>query len=669
MAIPKSGSSARAKCNPECTSSTFKKMDELLQQILQQQQLFLQQQQHQQRTDSALQNLERQISQLATNLNQMQAQGSSKLPSQTMPNPKNVSSLTLRSGRTITEPMKNIPIGSYFVAPASDSQSPDLVPRKLNSESTQPVQNSGRNTAEQISTDFGSAEQNDSQSAPISAQNVEKESQQQGTEISAPLPFPQRRIQQKKHVEEEKAREFQELVNLFSKVEVNVPLLTMIEQVPKYAKFLKDVCVHKKKLKGNELVSMGKNVSTLIRPIPQKCDDPGVFTVPCTIGNYVFEDAMLDLGASINVMPKSVFLSLGIGPLQPTGVVIQLANRSQAHPTGVIENVLVKVSDLIFPADFYILDMEGDVLMNRAPIILGRPFLKTARTKIDVHAGTLSMEIADVVVQFSIFDTIQQKKNHSISSVYKSEWLDTMNFIDTDYDEIVSDFDELGCESKHSGGCINNREIVEVRSDCGQTTVDESISVGDCMEALPQESPKLDVSEDSVGACAMEPSTQESLPIIVPSSELDIESQEISKDIAEEVVEPCVADRDAETGARKLLVALRVPAFSSGFRPHHPSDLLLNESNWRWSFHSFASRLGSFARAGELLSGAKIYSYVFCFSHHRGNSSVIVACSLSETIDPEKSDSRSAKFRVVQFQSSPAFPGKFSLVLEEIELS
>ncbi|XP_042425197.1 probable basic-leucine zipper transcription factor I [Zingiber officinale] len=386
LPAPSRLSLTQGSSNNSSNSDAQQKMDDLMQQILQQQQLFLQQQQHQQRTDSALQNLERQISQLATNLNQMQAQGSSKLPSQTMPNPKNVSSLTLRSGRTITEPMKNIPIGSDYVAPAPDSHSPDLAPRNLNSESTQPVHNSGRNTAEQISTDFGSTEQNDSQSAPISAQNVEKESQQQGTEISAPFPFPQGRIQQKKHVEEEKVREFQELVNLFSKVEVNVPLLTMIEQVPKYAKFLKDVCVHKKKLKGNELVSMGKNVSALIRPIPQKCDDPGVFTVPCTIGNYVFEDAMLDLGASINVMPKSVFLSLGIGPLQPTGVVIQLANRSQAHSTGVIENVLVKVSDLIFPADFYILDMEGDVLMNRALIILGRPFLKTARTKIDVHA-------------------------------------------------------------------------------------------------------------------------------------------------------------------------------------------------------------------------------------------------------------------------------------------
>ncbi|XP_042382438.1 uncharacterized protein LOC121975097 [Zingiber officinale] len=116
----------------------------------------------------------------------------------------------------------------------------------------------------------------------------------------------------------------------------------MIKQIPKYAKFLKDLCVHKKKLKGNELISMGKNVSALLQPAPQKCEDPGVFTIPCEIGSSLFKDAMLDLGASINMMPKSVFQTLGIEPLQPTGVVLQLADHSQTHLAGVIEDVLVK---------------------------------------------------------------------------------------------------------------------------------------------------------------------------------------------------------------------------------------------------------------------------------------------------------------------------------------
>jgi hypothetical protein len=69
---------------------------------------------------------------------------------------------------------------------------------------------------------------------------------------------------------------------------------------------------------------------------------------------------MLDLGSSINVMPTSIYDSLSLGPLQPTGLLIQLANRSITHPKGVVENVLVKVNDLIFPAYFYILDMQGN---------------------------------------------------------------------------------------------------------------------------------------------------------------------------------------------------------------------------------------------------------------------------------------------------------------------
>ncbi|WVZ17813.1 hypothetical protein V8G54_010795, partial [Vigna mungo] len=96
--------------------------------------------------------------------------------------------------------------------------------------------------------------------------------------------------------------------------------------------------------------------------------------------------------------PMSIYKSLSIGPLQPTGVVIQLANISVTHPTGYIEDVLVRVGELIFPADFYVLEMEDGFSHGSAPIILGRPFLKTARTKIDVYAGTLSMEFADIVV-------------------------------------------------------------------------------------------------------------------------------------------------------------------------------------------------------------------------------------------------------------------------------
>nr|KYP42919.1 hypothetical protein KK1_035668 [Cajanus cajan] len=144
---------------------------------------------------------------------------------------------------------------------------------------------------------------------------------------------------------------------------------------------------------------------------------------------------MLDLGASINVMPLSIFKSLSLGPMQPTGVVIQLANRSVAHPTGFIEDVLVQVGELIFPDDFYVLDMEEGFSHGSAPIILGRPFLKTAQTKIDVYAGTLSMEFGDSIVHFNILDAMRHpSKDHSI---FRTEILDDV------VDEYASDFHSL----------------------------------------------------------------------------------------------------------------------------------------------------------------------------------------------------------------------------------
>ena len=100
----------------------------------------------------------------------------------------------------------------------------------------------------------------------------------------------------------------QEILETLKKVEINIPLLDAIKQVPRYAKFLKELCATKRKLVGNEKVSVGENVSAVFqRKLPPKCKDPGVFFVPCKIGNLYFDKAMLELGASINVMPRSVY--------------------------------------------------------------------------------------------------------------------------------------------------------------------------------------------------------------------------------------------------------------------------------------------------------------------------------------------------------------------------
>ena len=114
---------------------------------------------------------------------------------------------------------------------------------------------------------------------------------------------------------------------------MNIALLDAIKQIPKYAKFLKELCTHKRRLKGNERISIGRNVSALIGKsiphIPEKCKDLGTFCIPCIIRNSKFENAMLDLEASVSIMPLSIFNSLSLGPLQSTDVVIHLANRKK----------------------------------------------------------------------------------------------------------------------------------------------------------------------------------------------------------------------------------------------------------------------------------------------------------------------------------------------------
>jgi len=127
--------------------------------------------------------------------------------------------------------------------------------------------------------------------------------------------------------------------------------------------------------------------------------------------------------------------------MQPTGVVIQLANRSVAHPTSLIEGVLIRIGELIFHANFYVLDMEEEFFHGFDLIILGRLFLKTDRTKIDVYAGSLYMEFDDIFAHFNILDAMKHpSENHYVFCV---------ELIDDIVDEYVLDFDSL-YHKKHS---------------------------------------------------------------------------------------------------------------------------------------------------------------------------------------------------------------------------
>ncbi|XP_040369382.1 uncharacterized protein LOC121051265 [Rosa chinensis] len=231
----------------------------------------------------------------------------------------------------------------------------------------------------------------------------------QEKEIS--LPYPQ--FQRKEVLKQKNEKVKKEFLDLFRKVEINIPLLDAIKTIPTYAKFLKELCTHKRKFEKDEKVCLSEEVSAVLqRKLPPKLKDPGSFTVPCKIGKTFFDKALMDLGASINLMPYSIYESLGIGEIRPIAISLQMADRSVVYPRGVVENVLVKVQDLILPADFIILDMEEAPLHEKElPIILGRAFMATAGTKIDVKEGLMTMTVHDTTIAFRIFDAMSKPSN------------------------------------------------------------------------------------------------------------------------------------------------------------------------------------------------------------------------------------------------------------------
>ncbi|GJV42777.1 retrovirus-related pol polyprotein from transposon TNT 1-94 [Tanacetum coccineum] len=131
--------------------------------------------------------------------------------------------------------------------------------------------------------------------------------------------------------------------------------------------------------------------------IPRKEKDLRSFTLPCYINNVCFDNALADLGARVSVMPLLTYLNLGLGALAHTKLTVELADRTVKYPRGIAENVLVGISKFVFPIDFIILDMPEDV---KVPLILGRPFLSTTHSKIDVFKRKITLRVGDEKIIF-----------------------------------------------------------------------------------------------------------------------------------------------------------------------------------------------------------------------------------------------------------------------------
>ncbi|GJT70386.1 reverse transcriptase domain-containing protein [Tanacetum coccineum] len=162
---------------------------------------------------------------------------------------------------------------------------------------------------------------------------------------------------------------------------------------------------------GNPSLPVNENCSAVIlKKLPEKLGDPGKFQIPCDFAEIVECLALVDLGASINLMPLSIWKKLSLPELTPTRMILELADRSTTSPSGIAEYVFVKVGKFHFMADFVVIDYVVD---PRVPLILGRPFLRTECALIDVYGEESTLRVDDEAITFKV---AQEVLNFSDSS-------------------------------------------------------------------------------------------------------------------------------------------------------------------------------------------------------------------------------------------------------------
>ena len=140
--------------------------------------------------------------------------------------------------------------------------------------------------------------------------------------------------------------------------------------------------------------------------IQEKLDDPGSFTLPCSLGPLTFNRCLCDLGASVSLIPLSTAKRLGIMEFKFCNFALLLADGSVAHPHGLIENLLVKIENVEIPTDFVVLDVDEE---GKDPLILGRPFLASAGAVIDVKNGKINLNLEKgIKMKFDIREALKK---------------------------------------------------------------------------------------------------------------------------------------------------------------------------------------------------------------------------------------------------------------------
>ncbi|GJX49124.1 reverse transcriptase domain-containing protein [Tanacetum coccineum] len=326
---------------------------------------------------------------------QNQASTSGTLPSNTIPNPKGeMKAITTRSGVAYEGP--SIPT----------NPSPKKVVERETEETTDKEQTNFQGSTAHIQPPVIPI--------PIPEPDVPR------TLPKPNIPYPSRLNQEK--LREKSNAQMMKFLEIFQKIHFDMSFADALLYMPKFAPMFRSLISNKEKLFELSSAPLNENCSAvLLKKLPEKLGDPGKFLIPCDFPGMVECSALADLGASINLMPLSVWKRLSLPELTTTHMTLELADRSITHPKGVAEDVFVKVGKFHFSADFVVVDFDAD---PRVPLIFGRPFLRTSRALIDVYGEEITLRFNDEAITFNLGQTSRYSSDHYAESVNQIDIID-----------------------------------------------------------------------------------------------------------------------------------------------------------------------------------------------------------------------------------------------------
>nr|GEY41609.1 reverse transcriptase domain-containing protein [Tanacetum cinerariifolium] len=234
------------------------------------------------------------------------------------------------------------------------------------------------------------------------------------------IPYPSRLNDQK--LRKKATNQMEKFFQIFHDLHFDISFADALLLMPKFAFTIKSLLTYKDKLFELAKVPLHENFSAmLLKKLPEKLGDPGKFFIPCDFPRMNVCYASADIGASISLMPLSIWKKHSLPELTPTRMTLELADRSITRPKGVAEDVFVKVEKFHFPTNFVVVDFEAD---PRVPLILGRSFLRTGRALIDVYGEEITLRVNDESVTFNLNQTMRYSFTYDDNSVNRIDFID-----------------------------------------------------------------------------------------------------------------------------------------------------------------------------------------------------------------------------------------------------